>query len=63
MERILEIWWVVYPSLFRYRIILDLVSKMIRYLHKEGFNTHAISKVLGIKYQHAYNVLHTIQKS
>lgn len=42
---------------------LDTKSKMIRYLTKEGFTTHQISKVLNIKYQHVYNVQHTVPKS
>ena len=42
---------------------LDTKSKMIRFLTKEGYTTHQISKVLGIRYQHVYNVQHQTVKS
>ena len=42
---------------------LDTKSKMIRYLTKEGYTTHQISKVLTIRYQHVYNVQHQVTKS
>lgn len=36
---------------------LDTKSKMIRYLHKEGYNRQQIANILGISYQFANNVL------
>jgi hypothetical protein len=42
---------------------LDTKSKMIRYLNKEGYTTHQISKILSIRYQHVYNVLHQVLKN
>lgn len=42
---------------------LDTKSKMIRYLSKSGYNNGQISNILGIRYQHVYNVLHQIVKS
>lgn len=42
---------------------LDTKSKMIRYLAKEGYRVSQISNILGIRYQHVYNVLHQIVKS
>ncbi len=41
---------------------LDTKSKMIKYLSKEGYTNSQISNILGIRYQHVYNVLHTIYK-
>jgi hypothetical protein len=42
---------------------LDTKSKMIRYLSKEGYQIKQISNILGIRYQHVYNVLHQITKN
>ena len=42
---------------------LDTKSKMIRYLAKEGYRVGQISNILGIRYQHVYNVLNTVTKS
>lgn len=42
---------------------LPTKSAKIRFMAGQGFKTATIAKVLGIRYQHARNVLHTIVKS
>lgn len=41
---------------------LTTKSAMIRFLSKEGYKTGQIANILGIKYQHVFNVLNTVTK-
>lgn len=41
---------------------LTTKSAKIRWLAKNGYKAGVIAKTLGIRYQHVYNVLHTVYK-
>jgi hypothetical protein len=42
---------------------LSNTSAQIRFLAKSGYSVGQIANILGVRYQHAYNVLHTIVKN
>ena len=42
---------------------LPNTSSQIRFLAKAGYNIGQIASILGIRYQHAYNVTHQIVKN
>ena len=42
---------------------LGNTSQQIRFLGKAGYTVGQICNILGIRYQHAYNVLHQIVKN